>query len=165
MRILGIDPGLADTGWGVIEIRKSRSRHVGHGTIKTKASQPAGDRLNQIFSGIRDVIQCYKPEAVGIESLYFAKNRQTALPVAQARGVLLLACSIEKIPHFEYTPLQIKQAITGNGRAEKFQVQEMVRLLLGLEAVPKPDHAADALGAAICCYHTRMASIMTNKGE
>lgn len=163
MRILGIDPGLADTGWGIIEVKKNRSYHIGHGTISTKAALPAGERLSIIFSGIREIMQLYSPEIAGIESLYFAKNRQTAIPVAQARGVLLLACSIEKIRHFEYTPLQIKQAITGNGRAEKAQVQEMVRLLLGLDEIPRPDHAADALGAAICCYHTQVTAAMTSR--
>jgi len=151
---MGIDPGLAHAGWGIVSHDGQRGRHVAHGVLNTKSNQPSSLRLQSLFKGLCSVLEEYKPESVAIETLYFAKNISSALPVAQARGVLLLAAAESGIPAFEYTPLQIKQAVVGNGRADKNQVQMMVALLLKLPESPKPDHAADALAAAICHAHT-----------
>jgi len=153
--ILGLDPGLADTGYGIIEAHRGKLKHLTHGTIRTKAGRPQGERLLLIYNGLVTLLKEFKPEAAGIEALFFAKNRTSAIPVAEARGVLLLALEQHGIIASEHPPQEIKQALTGAGRAEKHQVQEMVKLLLGLREIPKPDHAADALGAAITCYHTR----------
>jgi crossover junction endodeoxyribonuclease RuvC len=153
MTILGIDPGLAKTGYGIIRIEGTRLSHVAHDVISTDSHIPTGNRLEIIFSSIKDAVDRYKPDHTAVESLYFAKNAVSAIPVAQARGVTLLALAQAGIDAREYSPLQIKQAITGNGRAEKKQVQELVRFLLSLKDIPKPDHASDALAAAICCYH------------
>jgi len=151
MRIfLGIDPGLAKTGYGVIKQDKERYRPIDYGVFSTKAGNTPGERLNKIYIGICDIIDAYKPDEAGIEKLYFAKNITSALPVAQARGVVLLALAQKNVPAFEYAPQEIKQAIVGAGRADKSQVQELVRLILGMQEIPKPDHAADALAAAIC---------------
>lgn len=149
-RVLGVDPGLASTGWGIVEIQATRYRHIAHGVIRTAARQPIGERLLKISSEIREIISDYGPDQSGVESLYFAKNATSAIPVAQARGVVLLALAEIGIPSHEYPPQAIKQAIVGQGRAEKAQVQELVRMLLGLEEIPRPDHASDALAAAIC---------------
>ncbi len=152
--IMGIDPGLAHAGWGMVSHDGLRGRYVAHGVINTKNNQPPSLRLQSLFRGLCSVIEEYKPEAAGIETLYFARNVKSALPVAEARGVLLLALAESGVPAYEYTPLQIKQAVVGNGRADKNQVQMMVALLLKLTEAPKPDHAADALAAAICHAHT-----------
>ena len=152
--ILGIDPGLADAGWGLVNHDGLRGRHIAHGVIRTSSKMPPPLRLQSLYRGLCSIIEEYKPESAGIETLYFAKNVKSALPVAEARGVLVLALAESGIPVFEYTPLQIKQAVVGNGRAEKSQVQMMVSLLLKLSEPPKPDHAADALAAAICHAHT-----------
>jgi len=158
IRILGIDPGLANTGWGIIEADSNRLFHIAHGTIVTdKGTEPA-QRVFQIYTAVREVICSYSPRLAGIETLYFAKNRRSAIPVAEARGALLVALAQECIDCVSHTPLEIKQALTGSGRAEKRQVQEMVRMMLGLEQVPQPDHAADALAAAICAYHMKQFS-------
>jgi len=149
-RVLGIDPGLASTGWGVVEVDGSHYRHVAHGVIRTSPDLPVGERLLKLSREIRDIIITHKPEESGVESLYFARNATSAIPVAQARGVVLLALTELGVPSREYPPQAIKQAIVGEGRAEKQQVQELVRLLLGLDVPPKPDHASDALAAAIC---------------
>lgn len=153
-RILGFDPGLANTGWGVLDADSSRFKTVDYGTITTPSDISAGKRLEIIYSRAVEIIQHYSPDFAGIESLYFAKNIKSAFPVAQAKGVLLLSLAQQQIRTFEFTPLQIKQSITGSGRAEKEQVQELLKILLGLKSVPKPDHAADALGAAVCCYNS-----------
>lgn len=154
-RVIGIDPGLANAGWGVVDVNRNRLTYVAHGSIKTESGLPAPIRLKEIFNQIQDVIALYKPEESGIETLYFAKNVKSALPVAEARGVLTLGLVLSGLNVGEYTPLQIKQAVVGNGRADKNQVQQMVKLLLGLDKIPKPDHAADALAAAICHVHMR----------
>ncbi len=151
--ILGIDPGLAHAGWCIIEHDGLRSRYIAHGVIKTSSKTPEPDRLLCLYDGLAEVIETYKPGSAGIETLYFAKNVSSALPVAQARGALLLCLSQHHIKIGEYTPLQIKQSVVGNGRAEKHQVQAMVALLLKLREPPKPDHAADALAAALCFAH------------
>jgi len=152
--IMGIDPGLAHAGWGIVSHDGLRSRHVAHGVLNTDAKLPPALRLQSLFNELNTVIQTYKPDCAGIETLYFARNVTSALPVAQARGVLLLALAENSVPVAEYTPLQIKQAVVGNGRAEKSQVQMMTALLLKLAKPPRPDHAADALAAAICHAHT-----------
>ncbi|MFP4643802.1 MAG: crossover junction endodeoxyribonuclease RuvC [Spirochaetales bacterium] len=152
---MGVDPGLASTGYGIIVCEGSRIMHETHGVIRTQSSETAGARLLRIFEQIQGLCDTYKPAAAGIESLYFASNVTSALPVAQARGVVLLAFAQAGIPASEYPPQAIKQALVGEGRADKHQVAEFVRLLLGMPAVPKPDHAADALAAAVCHFNTR----------
>jgi len=153
MIILGVDPGLAKTGYGVIRIEGDRIHHVSHRIISTAADIATGERLSIIYSGITAAVKLHRPDYAAVENLYFSKNISSAFPVAQARGVVLLALAQGGVETREYTPLEIKQAITGNGRAEKRQVQELVRFLLALQEIPKPDHASDALAAAICCYH------------
>jgi crossover junction endodeoxyribonuclease RuvC len=153
-RILGVDPGLAETGFGVVEFSQSAARPLYADVIPTGANTPPGGRLSAIYTRILEVVDRFEPDEAGVESLYFTKNITSAIPVAQARGVVLLALHQRGVGTMEYTPQQIKQAIVGTGRAEKAQVQECVRLLLGLTDSPKPDHVADALAAAICHYHT-----------
>jgi len=155
LRILGIDPGLAQTGYGIIDIKNNRLLHVVHGVIKTGAKEHISDRLLSVYNQLSEVINCYKPDEAGIEALFFAKNVLSAIPVAESKGVVHLLCSQNSIENYEYTPLEIKQAIVGNGRAEKKQVQELVKFLLNLDKIPKPDHCADALAAAICHFHNR----------
>ncbi len=157
-RVLGFDPGLANTGWGVIDADTSRLVPVAYGSITTPPDISAGARLDIIFSESEKIIKKYKPDAAGMESLYFSKNVTSAIPVAQARGILFLSLFRNGIDVEEYTPQQIKQGITGNGRSGKLKVQEMIRILLGLKNIPEPDHAADALGAAICCFNTKLLS-------
>ncbi len=149
-RILGIDPGLAATGWGIVDVSGTRFTHVKHGYIKTSPSDTLGVRLDIIFRSIVSIIDEFQPVCAGIEEIFFARNKISALPVAQAKGVILLALEQKAITTAAYTPLQIKQALTGNGRADKNQVQDMVKLLLGLHEKINPDHSADALAAAIC---------------
>jgi crossover junction endodeoxyribonuclease RuvC len=156
MIILGIDPGTATTGYGIIEskIPKNKKERVlaciGYGVIKTSPKTEMADRLMQISSALIKLLEKYEPQAVIIETLYFFKNLKTALPVSQARGVILLEAAKKRVPIYEFTPLQIKTSVCGYGRAEKLQVQKMVQLLLKLKELPKPDDAADALAAAIC---------------
>lgn len=153
IRVAGIDPGLAHTGWGVIEGSPNRVSHIAHGTINTDPDEDPALRLLKIYEALREVLSIHSPRLVGIETLYFARNRRSALPVAEARGIILLAAAQSGAQCLSYTPLEIKQALTGSGRAEKKQVQEMVRVMLGLKEIPNPDHAADALAAAICAFH------------
>jgi crossover junction endodeoxyribonuclease RuvC len=160
MRILGIDPGLASTGWGIILHPEGGPGDVKWGTITTPATQPFPQRLSHIYHALQDVIRREKPEAVSIEQLFFATNVKTAIVVAQARGAAVLATAESGIPVFEYTPLQIKMAVSGNGRASKEQVQKMVAVLLGLREIPRPDHAADALAAALCYAHTMKTEML-----
>lgn len=150
LRIVGIDPGLASVGYGLVESRLGRLSHLHHGCIATKSTEETGARLLAIFSSISDLIEEWEPQAAAMESLYFWKNVSSAMPVAEAKGVIRLAFARAGVPLIEYSPTAIKQAVSGSARSEKAQVQEMVRLILGLDAVPKPDHAADALAAAIC---------------
>lgn len=157
-RIIGVDPGLAAAGWGIIEVVGSRIAHVAHGCIETKANTPRSERLLQIYQAFRSVLDEFGPTESGMETLYFAKNITSALPVAEARGVLCLALAEKGLSVHEYTPMAIKQAVVGRGAAEKAQVQELVRLILGLQSIPKPDHAADALGAAVCRAHNASAA-------
>ena len=154
MRILGIDPGYAIIGYGVIEYDGVRFHTVGYGAITTAPGEPFPDRLKAIYDDMIAVIEKYKPDCMAIERLYFNTNTTTAIDVAQARGVIVLAAKSSDLDISEYTPLQVKQAITGYGRAEKHQVMEMVKSLLALSSVPKPDDTADALALAICHGHS-----------
>lgn len=149
MKILGIDPGTGILGFGVIEADKGKAQLVDAGVIRTPAKEDDAVRLQTIFEEITDIIAQNKPEVMAVEKLFFAQNVTTAMTVSQARGVVLLAGKQAGLEIYEYTPLQIKQALTGYGRAEKKQIQEMVRVILQLKEVPKPDDCADALAAAI----------------
>ena len=150
LTILGVDPGYAILGWGVIEYRKSMHRLIAYGTVETEKEKSMPVRLKEIFDGLTGVIEKHTPDVCAIEELYFNSNQKTAIKVGEARGAAILACAQAGKPVYEYTPLQIKQALTGYGRADKHQMQEMVRQILGLERAPSPDDAADAVAAAIC---------------
>jgi crossover junction endodeoxyribonuclease RuvC len=149
MRIIGIDPGTGILGFGVVDVVKGKARMVTAGVITTPAHTPIDERLEEIFDGLTEIIAETKPEVMSIEQLFFSRNVTTAISVAQARGVAMLTGRRARLPIAEYTPMQIKQTLTGYGKADKKQVQEMVRLHLGLKDVPKPDDCADALAAAI----------------
>lgn len=153
MRILGIDPGYAIVGYGVVDYAKNRFATVGYGAVTTKAKTPFEMRLADIYNDILSIIDKYNPDELAIEKLYFNTNTTTAIDVAQARGVIVLAAHQKGLKISEYTPLQVKQAVTGYGRAEKHQVMEMIKSILSLKAVPKPDDTADALALAICHGH------------
>ncbi|MFP4330606.1 MAG: crossover junction endodeoxyribonuclease RuvC [Alkalispirochaetaceae bacterium] len=162
--ILGIDPGLAATGWGLIDARANTLRYIGHGVIRTDAAAPTGERLLKIHNELESICDGARPRFAAIESIYFAKNITSAIPVAQARGVAMLLLAQAGILAAEYPPQAIKQALVGHGRAAKEQVQELVRLLLALPEIPKPDHAADALAAAITYHHTRLGADLIEGG-
>lgn len=149
MRIIGIDPGTGILGFGIIEVSKGKSQLVDGGVIRTPVKEDDAVRLLTIYEELSDIIASTKPSEMAVEKLFFAQNVTTAMTVAQARGVVLLAGMQAGLKISEYTPLQIKQAITGYGRAEKKQIQEMVRVILGLKTIPKPDDCADALACAI----------------
>jgi crossover junction endodeoxyribonuclease RuvC len=149
MRILGIDPGTGILGFGIIDVDKGKARLVDAGVIRTSAKEEDAVRLQTIFEELTSIIAELKPTDMSVEKLFFAQNVTTAMTVSQARGVVLLAGKQAGLDIYEYTPLQIKQALTGYGRAEKKQIQEMVRVILQLKEVPKPDDCADALAAAI----------------
>jgi crossover junction endodeoxyribonuclease RuvC len=151
MRILGIDPGTGILGFGIIDVTiQSKVTLVDGGVIRTPVKQADSERLKTIYEELTEIIQTHKPEIMSVEKLFFAQNVTTAMSVSQARGVVLLCGIQNNLTLFEYTPQQIKQAITGYGRADKKQVQEMVRVVLSLKEIPKPDDCADALAAAIC---------------
>ncbi|MCA9327698.1 crossover junction endodeoxyribonuclease RuvC [Candidatus Saccharibacteria bacterium] len=149
MRIIGIDPGTGILGFGVVDSIGNKTKLVTAGVITTPAHTPVDERLEEIFDGLTEIIKETKPDAMSIEKLFFSRNVTTAISVAQARGVAMLTGRRAKLPIAEYTPQQIKQSLTGYGKADKKQVQEMVRIQLGLTDVPKPDDCADALAAAI----------------
>ena len=151
MRILGIDPGTGILGFGVIEVERGKTQLVDAGVIRTPVKEDDAVRLQTIFDELTDIIVTTKPTVMSVEKLFFAQNVTTAMTVSQARGVVLLCGKQAGLEIFEYTPLQIKQAVTGYGRADKKQIQEMVRVILGLKDVPKPDDCADAIAAAITC--------------
>lgn len=155
MRILGIDPGYAIVGYGIVDVESTRFRYISHGAVTTNAGTDFNLRLCDVYDGIAEVIGKYKPEAISIEKLFFQNNQKTAISVAEARGVILLAGVKAGVEIFEYTPLQVKMAITGYGRAQKPQIMAVTKSLLGLRETPKPDDAADALALAIC--HGRIA--------
>ena len=158
MKILGIDPGFAIMGYGVIEKKSAGLTPLDYGVIKTPANENGAVRLAMLAEGLVKLIRAHKPDAVSVEELFFSQNAKTAIQVAQARGVILLCAVRECGKLYEYTPLQIKQALTGNGRAEKQQIQYMVRVILKLKEAPKPDDAADALAVAITHAHTGVAA-------
>lgn len=149
MIILGFDPGLATLGYGVISKDGKDVKVIDYGIVQTPKGESLSVRLCMLEEGINQIIDTYKPDEIAMEELFFAKNVKTAINVAHARGVLLLTCNKKCGRIFEYTPLQIKQSLTGYGRADKPQIQKMVKMLLGLKAVPKPDDAADALAVAL----------------
>ena len=154
MRILGIDPGFAILGYGVVELKGNHFDVCGYGAITTETGMEMSDRLKHLYCSLMEIIDEYKPDVASIEELFFNKNTKTALLVGQARGVIIVACANSGLEIHEYTPLQIKQALVGYGRAEKQQVQHMVKTILNLAATPKPDDTADALAAAICHGHS-----------
>ncbi len=153
MRILGIDPGYAIVGYGAVEYRNNRFTPVEYGAIETSAGRAFPLRLEQIYDEMSGLLTRLRPEAMAVEKLFFNSNTTTAIEVAEARGVILLAARKQSVPIYEYTPLQVKQSVTGYGRAEKKQIMEMTRIFLGLEQLPKPDDTADALAMAICHAH------------
>lgn len=154
MRILGIDPGYAILGWGVVDVEGNRFKAVAYDSILTDKDTPMPERLQQLYNGLNEIIEKYKPDEASIEELYFNNNAKTAIMVGEARGIAVLACVNGGLKIGEYTPLQIKQALVGYGRADKKQVQIMVKTILNLDAVPKPDDTADALAAAVCHGHS-----------
>ncbi len=153
MRILGIDPGTGILGFGVIDIVKGKPKLVDAGVVKTPAHTPLDERLEDIFDSLTEIIAQTKPDVMSIEKLFFAQNVTTAISVAHARGVAMLTGRQAKLSVHEYTPLQIKQTLTGYGRADKKQMQEMVRMQLNLREAPKPDDCADALATALTHYY------------
>ena len=154
MKILGIDPGTVAIGLGLIEYKNKKATLVAFDCLTTDPKETTAERLNDLHQKLTKFIKEYKPEIITVEDIFFFKNTKTVIKVSQARGVILLAASQQKITVYEFTPLQIKQALTGYGRAEKKQVQHMVKAVLGLKEIPQPDDAADALAAAICCAHS-----------
>lgn len=156
MRILGIDPGVAIVGFGVIDVEAGRQQLVQYGAINTEAGLPLATRLVQIGKDLEQLVELFRPDEMAIEELFFSKNITTGIAVAHGRGVILYTAERLHIPIYEYTPMQVKQAVVGYGLAEKKQVMDMVRRLLKLKSVPRPDDAADALAIAIC--HARSAT-------
>ncbi|MFO0971165.1 MAG: crossover junction endodeoxyribonuclease RuvC [Candidatus Saccharimonadales bacterium] len=154
MRVLGIDPGTGIVGFGVIDVVGTKKTMVDAGVIRTPAHQPTQERLLTIYNELKEIIAQAKPQVMVVEQLFFARNVTTAMSVSQARGVILLLGEQYQLKLAEFTPLQIKQAITGYGKADKKQIQEMVRIILGLKEIPKPDDCADALAAALS-YNAR----------
>jgi crossover junction endodeoxyribonuclease RuvC len=164
-RILGIDPGLADTGWGILDDSAGRIKYIAHGTIKTKPDLPRAQRLFFILQSLRLIIEKYKPSEAAIETLYFGRNVTSAIPVAEARGVISACLAENGITLYEFTPNAIKKGVTGIAGAGKKQVQEMVSIILALDEIPKSDHAADALGAAICLMNRVSFTIPEKSGK
>lgn len=159
MIVLGIDPGYAIVGYGAINFYAGKVRDIGHGAILTDASMKYCDRIDYIYENMEKMLSKCRPDAMAIEKLYFQNNQKTAIDVAQARGVILLAAKRAFVPIYEYTPLQVKTAVTGYGKAKKPQVMEMTKRLLKLSEMPKPDDTADALAIAICHAQSRGACI------
>ncbi|MEG0391618.1 MAG: crossover junction endodeoxyribonuclease RuvC [Anaerovoracaceae bacterium] len=164
MRILGIDPGYAILGWGIVEMKGNHFNVISYGAITTQAKTPMPDRLKTVYNSLMEIIGEYEPETAAIEELFFNTNTKTAIMVGQARGVAMLACANSGLEIDEYTPLQIKQALTGYGRADKKQVQTMIKSILGLREVPKPDDTADALAAAVCHGHSAGSKNRVKRG-
>lgn len=165
MRVLGIDPGYAIVGYGVIDYNQSRFKVVDFGAVQTKASAPFSERLQLIFETLIKVIDACQPEVMAIEKVFYNTNAKTVIDVCQARGVIVLAAQLKGLEIFEYTPLQVKQSVVGYGRADKKQVQEMTRVLLKLDAVPKPDDTADALALAICHAHSSSVNSLIQRAS
>lgn len=154
MRILGIDPGYAILGYGIVDLVGNKFKVVDYGAVTTEAGMEMPDRLKVLYNSLMELIARYEPAVASVEELFFNTNAKTAILVGQARGVAVLACANSGLEIEEYTPLQIKQALVGYGRAEKKQVQQMVKTILNLKEVPKPDDTADALAAAVCHGHS-----------
>ncbi len=150
MTVLGIDPGLANIGWGVIDSKDQKFHLIDYGHLTTKAHTPVEDRIQRIGKECSNLLDTHKIDALGIEDIFYFQNKSSAISVAKVIGAIYYVASLHEVPVFSYSPLQIKTSITGFGRADKKQVQEMVKILLGLPKIPKPDHAADALATAIC---------------
>ena len=164
MRVIGIDPGTAITGWGVVEGEDNYLSLVAAGVITTSAGTPLPKRLQIIYRELTLVIEEWQPESSAVEELFFSKNAKTALAVGHGRGVALLALASANLSIAEYKPLEVKQAITGYGGADKWQIQQMVKLLLSLDEIPRPDDAADALAVAICHLHSVRLRSLENDG-
>lgn len=164
MLVLGIDPGYAIVGYGLVVAQGTVLTPKAYGTITTQAHTEFVDRLSELYNDICELLSGYKPDALAIESLFYQSNQKTVIAVAQARGVILLAAKQAAVPIYEYTPLQVKQGVAGYGRATKKQVQEMTRRLLQLKSVPRPDDAADALAIAVCHAHSAQ-SLRFGKNE
>lgn len=163
MRILGLDPGIATIGFGLVESIRGRHSLIRCGVITTPAHTSLASRLELIYDDLSQLLEAFKPDAVSVEELFFNTNITTGIAVAHGRGVILLACQKAGIKIYEYTPLQVKQAVVGYGRAEKSQVMDMVRRLCGLNVAPKPDDAADAVALALC--HARSSTSLLYRGE
>lgn len=159
MRILGIDPGYAIIGYGAVDTKTMKSE--AYGVIRTEAGIPIEERLAEIYDNMCELLRMFRPDHVAIEKLYFNTNEKTAINVSQARGVIVLACVKSGVKVYEYTPLQVKMSVVGYGRAEKLQVQDMTKRLLGLAKIPKPDDAADALAIALC-HANSIGSLLMN---
>jgi crossover junction endodeoxyribonuclease RuvC len=156
MKILGIDPGVATTGYGVVEYDNNRLTAVDFGSIITSPKKQLPERLKEIYNSVSKLIRKHRPDEIAVEEIFFAKNMKTAISVSEARGVILLAAAKNRMDSVkEYTPMQVKMAVVGYGRAEKPQVQQMVKVLLALKEIPKPDDTADALAIAICHAHSQ----------
>jgi len=161
-RVLGLDPGLAVMGYGIIDDSNGELTAIEYGVLSTPARQATPERLRTLYDGVSGLIESYQPDEVAVE-LFVARNLRTALIVGQARGVALLAAANKGLPVYEYTPLEVKQRVSGYGRGEKRQVQEMVRMQLGLDCIPQPDDAADALAVAIChVSESRLSHLLAN---
>jgi crossover junction endodeoxyribonuclease RuvC len=160
MLVLGIDPGTATTGWGIVERDGDSLTLLDYGTVTTSQGAPLPERLQVIYQELGQIIEQHSPDAAAVEKLFFSKNVRTALAVGQARGVALLAIADAGLPLHEYTPLEVKQSVSGYGRASKEQVQKLVQILLGLDFLPEPDDAADAIAVAICHIHSARLQAM-----
>jgi crossover junction endodeoxyribonuclease RuvC len=155
LRILGIDPGTATTGWAVIEEKDCKLKAVAYGSINTPKDKSEENRLYEIHRDLLEIIKKYQPKEAAIEKIFFFKNQKTVIPISQSRGAILLTLEQKRIKIFGYTPLQVKQAITGYGRAEKKQIQLMAKSILSLKSIPKPDDTADAIAVAVCHLNSR----------
>ena len=162
MIILGIDPGLATVGYGILKSEKNKLAAVEHGALITPPHTPVHERLKMIYDGTRQIIEKYNPDDLAIEELFYNTNQKTVIPVCEARGVILLCAHQSGLDISEYTPLQVKQSVVGYGRAEKNQVQAMIKNILRLDKIPKPDDAADALAIAVCHAHSKKANSLYN---
>ena len=160
MRVIGIDPGYAIVGWGVVDYVGNRFAPVGYGAVLTDKDTPFEQRLAEIYEGVQDILRRYQPQALSLEKLFYQHNQTTVIGVAEARGVILLAAARAGVPVYEYTPMQVKQAVTGYGKAVKRQIQEMTRTLLKLPTIPKPDDTADALAMAVTHCHCSRSQLL-----
>ena len=168
MRILGIDPGYAIVGFGALDYERNRFTTLQYGAITTQSHTVFEDRLQEVYDDMTRLLQTIRPDAMAIETLFYANNQKTVIAVAEARGVILLAARKAEVPVFEYTPLQVKQSVSGYGKATKKQVQEMTKTILKLDTVPKPDDTADALAMAIChaySYRSKQYGIALTKRQ